>query len=491
MPGIADVKFGELDAESERNLAGFFVDTGVLRKLADGEKYLVLGRKGSGKTALFKLAQSQQLKQTAVLDVEFDKYPWQFHRQLKQSGMLAESAYEASWRFLFLLTIAKEWKEFASAPLKQKATQLVERIVPNPDKGVFASLLARMKNPTKVSLPGVTVGNVAAVTMGSIDLGKDDSSAAIGMMESHLDALTELVATNYFNHPIVVKVDRLDDGWDGSEDSKNLLVGELKAARSINQQLGREKHPAPIVTFLRTDIFEALRFNDKNKLGTATERLEWTDQRLMDVLNKRVAVAIDCDERDAWKQVFSTDEMLQRAKPNSYLTKRTMGRPRDIVAFAIHCRDVAMEAGHSRVETSNIYDAESRYSQHLLDELTDELHKQLPEIESYIECLREVGRTTFELNEWMEAAKVRGLSATEAEAKVQLNTLFEASVLGVPKIGGKERGSRYVYAYSERNVKPDFSRAMRVHPGLKKSLDLKEKRGGEGGEDTEDEVDFE
>jgi ABC-type multidrug transport system ATPase subunit len=90
MAGILDVKFGALDAESERNLSGFFVDTGVLAKLANGSRYLVLGRKGSGKTALFRLAQSQQLRHLAVVDVEFTKYPWEFHRKLKQSGIPTE-----------------------------------------------------------------------------------------------------------------------------------------------------------------------------------------------------------------------------------------------------------------------------------------------------------------------------------------------------------------------------------------------------------------
>lgn len=477
--GIEAVKFGELDAESEKNLSGFFVDTGVLAKLAEGRKYLVLGRKGSGKTALFRLAQSGQLKQVSVIDVEFEKYPWEFHKQLKQSGMLAESAFEASWRFLFLLTIAREWKDFASGKLRQQAKKLVDAIVPDPHKGLLASLLSRMKNPSKIALPAANFPGIASVGLGGVDFAKDDAGRAIGIMELHLDALSTLVQSNYAAHPVAIKVDRLDDGWDASDDSRNLIVGQLKAARSLNQFLGKDGLPAPIITFLRTDIFELLRFNDKNKLVTATERLEWTSDSLMEVLNRRIALGVGGDEHDAWKKVFSTDEMLQRSRANSYLTKRTMGRPRDILAFGIHCRDVALERSHGRVETADIYDAELRYSNHLLDELTDELHKQIPEMESYVECLREVGRTTFDIADWIAASKRRSVSIGEAEAKEQLTALFEASVIGVPRIGGRERGTRYVFAYSERHVKPDFSKAMIVHPGLKKALNLKGKRATE------------
>jgi len=56
LQGLAAVDFGVLDAESEKNLSGYFVDTGVLAKLASGQKHFVIGRKGSGKTALFRLA---------------------------------------------------------------------------------------------------------------------------------------------------------------------------------------------------------------------------------------------------------------------------------------------------------------------------------------------------------------------------------------------------------------------------------------------------
>jgi ATPase subunit of ABC transporter with duplicated ATPase domains len=58
---IKSVDFGRIDAEAEQNLGGYFVDTGVLAKLTNGSKYLVIGRKGSGKTALFKLTTKEKL----------------------------------------------------------------------------------------------------------------------------------------------------------------------------------------------------------------------------------------------------------------------------------------------------------------------------------------------------------------------------------------------------------------------------------------------
>ena len=179
---IADVDFGGLDAESEKNLAGYFVDTGVLKKLSSGEKQFVIGRKGSGKTALFRLATPFELKGTRVVDVEFDQYPWEFHRDLKQGGMMAESAYEASWRFLLLLMMAREWAEASDVSLKSRARDLLRAILPDPYRGFWASLVSRLRNPTKVALPAISAGGFASASLGAVDLGKEDAAHAVGVM---------------------------------------------------------------------------------------------------------------------------------------------------------------------------------------------------------------------------------------------------------------------------------------------------------------------
>jgi hypothetical protein len=301
-------------------------------------------------------------------------------------------------------------------------------------------------------------------------------------MSMHLGALAALAAETYSSHPVVIKVDRLDDGWDATPDSQSLIIGELKAARAINQQLHRVGLPAPVITFLRSDIYDTVKFNDKNKMATTIERLEWPNTRLMDVLARRVVASLGVNPEDAWSAVFSDAEMRQRAKPQRYFLRRTMGRPRDVIAFAIHCRDVAMEKRHAIVETADIYDAEDRYSQHLLAELSDELHKQLPELENLLETLRELGRMTFTLGEWTEAAHRRSPALTESDAKEQLGILYEASVIGVARIGGSKGGSQHVFNYSA-HAKPDFAARVHVHPGFKKGLQLKE------GQSTETEDD--
>jgi hypothetical protein len=99
---IADVDFGRVDAEGETNLSEYFVDTGVLDSLKNGKKHFIIGRKGSGKTALFLLATEEKLGRS-VLKLDFADYAWEVHKKIKESGLSAESSYVASWRFTFLM----------------------------------------------------------------------------------------------------------------------------------------------------------------------------------------------------------------------------------------------------------------------------------------------------------------------------------------------------------------------------------------------------
>jgi len=384
--------------------------------------------------------------------------------------------------------MAKEWSEIAEESVKRKASDLVRAILPNPSRGFWSSLLSRVRNPTKVALPGITVAGQASVSLGSIDIGKEDATYAINVMSTHLGALADLAKVAYAGQAVVIKVDRLDDGWDATPDSKGLIIGELKASRALNQQLHQSGMPAPVITFLRSDIYEAVQFNDKNKMATSIERLEWTDDRLMDVLLRRIATSLKVDPKDAWKAAFSEVEMRQRARPQSYLVRRTMGRPRDVIAFAIHCRDVAVQSQHNIVETADIYEAENRYSQHLLAELSDELHKQLPELEALLDTLRDLGRMSFTAVDWIDVARRRSSDISDADAKAQLATLYEASVVGVARVGGSKGGSQQVFTFTAAAPKPDFSGRISVHPGLKKGLQLKEGQATDDGDPEDAEV---
>jgi len=153
-----------------------------------------------------------------------------------------------------------------------------------------------------------------------------------------------------------------------------------------------------------------------------------------------------------------------------------MGRPRDMIAFCLKCREVATAAHHAIVQTQDVYDAEQAFSEHVYNELDDEMHKQLPTSRAYLQTLRDVGRTRFSASDWIAAVKRRQTGATEEEALAHLKILFDYSIVGVPRSGGVTRGTTFQFIYGDRLLEPNFTQGIIVHPSLKKYLNLIEPR---------------
>ena len=111
MPGVlhAITEFGRIDAESEVQLAQFFLRTDAYRRIEDQEHIVVVGRKGTGKTAIYKalLARADVYEDVFAAGLQFRDYPWGTHQEVKDGSAAPVERYSASWRFLILVELAK------------------------------------------------------------------------------------------------------------------------------------------------------------------------------------------------------------------------------------------------------------------------------------------------------------------------------------------------------------------------------------------------
>ncbi len=468
---IQRVNFGRLDAESDRDLADYFVDTGVLDRIANGQRHLVIGRKGSGKTALFARTDEAKLKRP-IQRLDFGNYSWEAHRKLKEEGVFSEAAYQGSWRFTFLMVMVDHLADNADATTKKAAAAIRANLYGKDKPSWMEFLFDKFRRLRRLDLPEIEgMGGLGGI---EFDENDDDRILATGLSRWS-QSLLAFVKKHYPACPVSLFLDRLDDAWDASEDSKALLIGALKAAREINSTLGAKGSPAAVLVFLRTDIFDLLLFNDKMKMAQDIEYLDWDEDSLCEVLEARIAKSLNISKARAWDSAFSGDPMRQRATIRSYMTRRTMYRPRDMIRFALCCQETASSAQHQKVETIDVYDGESRYSQEMLDELIDEMHKQVTDAREILEVLREVESQRFKERDWLDAYARRFPASTEGHAKAALGTLFEFSVVGVPKAGGRAGGTKFQFRYEDRLLRPNFTAQMVVHSGLKKVLSMKDR----------------
>lgn len=458
---LRSVDFGRYEADGDSRLLEYFLETGATRRAAAGTQ-LVIGRKGSGKTALF-----QHLAATldhAVVELDLSEYVFQAHDKLREDGIPAAFAYATSWRLIIAAAMFAKLRKSMSFWHRRRGKKLLREIGLGSNRGAFGAMAEWLQRVRRLDLPGVE----GIATLGGIELGDSQPSLIDVRTIQLLDELEGLLAKVVLKSPVTVLVDRLDDAWDGSEDSLRLIIGAVRASRHFARRFGQQG-TAPVIIFLRSDLWERLDFNDKNKTGQVTIYLDWRDEELVEIIERRIRRSTN-SESEGWGTIFTSEEMRQRAGTQTYILKRTLGRPRDIVAFSVFAREIAVQNGHSIIEKADIYAAERRYSKHALDELRDEIAAHVSSFAQVMETLQRLGRRTFTVSEWNAAASESGM--TPKEASEALDQLFESSTVGVLQAGGSSGGSGTRYRYQDRFLRSNASAVLQVHLAFVRELSL-------------------
>ncbi|MDR3705566.1 MAG: hypothetical protein P4L28_06650 [Paludibacteraceae bacterium] len=294
--------------------------------------------------------------------------------------------------------------------------------------------------------------------------------------------ITSLNPSNEYH----ILFDQLDLGFDPTnQEYYNRLIGLLLAAKELNRVAKDNHEKMSIIIFLRDDIFNSLKFEDKNKLTQfASTIIEWDvpgSHTLKELIEKRLTELLKEDDNEIikWENVFNESQLMtgKQLKYN-YIIDRTFLRPRDAIQF---CNEVIKahklnEEKALLVSNKDINDAKVEYSKYFMAELDDEIHKHLPIYENLLEVIKSIGYHQFDMDDFDEAIKKkRFLFKEEISSYESLKNLYEFSIVGYYKAGGSGYGgSEYVFKYKNtRNQFEEGARAYRVHPGLIDFLGLK------------------
>src|SRR5581483_6857667 len=89
-------------------------------------------------------------------------------------------------------------------------------------------------------------------------------------------SLYDVLAVILDHQSVLVALDRLDDSWDGDSESRSLLTGLIKASKELNDRFARRSESLRILVFLRSDIYDSLAFDDKDKHRPTEQHIAWT-----------------------------------------------------------------------------------------------------------------------------------------------------------------------------------------------------------------------
>ncbi|MBN1929696.1 MAG: hypothetical protein JW764_09175 [Chlorobiaceae bacterium] len=502
------IDVGKISAERDDLLSEYFYDNGVLSRVIDSKSlFLILGRKGAGKTAVFKYLTenpTEFLKNGELLiSLSFEDYNWNIHSLLVNRDSAESLAYKQSWRFVILIEVIKahvNHLEKTGKPIPKpltKAKSLLQKLFDEPIPSIYSIVGRKLLSLSRLQLPKggldlesgkfdnleLSGGEVSFDSVKSDSTLQDHISQNIENIIRYLEDAIEKCGT--LKPKIFIAFDRVDEAWDEISvvSSKKVIAGLISAADSITAQFSDSIRP---IVFLREDIFDVLSLNDANKLREdCGALLHWERESLFKLVLRRVnyfATKQNIETVQDLDDLFDKKEMRQRTRPSNYLLKRAMMRPRDLICFMRRVIDTMKERVadpfEEMIETYNtlqaemIYDAEPGYSEWLKQELLDEWAVQFPEIRTLFDAIQNNGSTNITSEQLIAEYAKMGTTLDRGDVLKHLRFLFDNSIIGF------KLGASTIWRYKCFYPSQGFVEAgeYRIHEGLVRALNLKEPR---------------
>ena len=416
---------------------------------------MIIGKKGSGKTAIFKKLITTKEHDFFAFGHTFSDYPWHYHECQARVGIPDFDKYTQSWKYLILLSAAKvALNQDQSLPVDASTMEDLVRLESfvvdtygsrDPDMSQVFSPTKRLKLKPyfeldwKILKAGISPEAVPVSELPTI------------VQEVNAAFTRTLLRCLNREHKYFIAFDQLDLGFDpNSPEYANRLIGLLLASRDINLAARDAGVKLFVVVFLRDDIYDCLHFEDKNKMTeNFVSLIEWdtprTKKTLKALMERRFKIVLGDDTHTSvsWDAVFNeTREMPGHQTKYEHMRDRTYLRPRDIIKFtncALACyRERAGRtagADHPiKLDNGDVHNARVEYSEYFLREIDDEVHKHMPDYEKQLDVLRALGKWQFEKEEFVKPFKLQYPESQSSPEEI-LERLYDYSLVFTAQVG--------------------------------------------------------
>ena len=266
---LAKMTLGSSIAENElRDLGNYYIEKDEFRRAQQGEVQVVVGRKGSGKTALFARLRDRlrRNQQRIVLDLQPQGYQLLKFKEkvltLMQEGT-KEHTVTAFWEYLLLLEVAYKLLEKDRIPHTRnhelfepyRALESRYRQVEYTAEGDFAERMQWLIDEVVKRFNSMDVPAV-----GRISLSRPEITEAL--YKHDLPELRQQVFQYLeLKDGLWMLFDNLDKGWPATglgPDDLVLIRSLLDAVNDLRRALSRKGIECNGIVFVRNDVFELL-----------------------------------------------------------------------------------------------------------------------------------------------------------------------------------------------------------------------------------------
>lgn len=467
---LENIKRWKLDAKLDE-LEKYFYQVEQEKEIESGEKYFVIGRKGTGKTALSEYICSKRDYNKFTEKMTFKNFPFNELYTLANNSYTRPNQYISLWKYLIYSTICQMMvkNDNINVEIRDILSQLFN---------IDSSVNSLKKNIKKWTASEISL-NIGALS-GKVVL---DSSNRQGWKE-RLDVIEEVIQEYIDDSYYYIVFDELDEDYKSTTDPElkdnylSLITSLFKAVQDIKSCMGNKINIRPIV-FLRDDIYRLILDPDKNKWGDFLVELDWSAEELKRMLAFRISKAANLDKEllfdDAWLQIFSRYPVGVGTKARKkipifeYIGRSTQQRPRDYVRYLQACAAKTLELKQAIITPEVVKTVDKGFSNYLRSELVDEIHGVLPDINEIFAIISEIRKWVFSIDEFRKIYNSRleqGILKTK-DSEYTLKVLFDFSV-----IGNQARPGVHFFKYANKDARLNFKEKIVVHRGLFKALQI-------------------
>ncbi len=464
-----DIHFGPDDAKGDTRLSEYFLRIPPYEDVRDGRASFVIGRKGTGKTAICQMIHDEASRHPNLFSVllSFKNSPSADLFASKDDSFKAPNEYISIWKFLIAIEASKLilQDESVDSATRDALDIFLRSNFGNIDVACMDAVQILRKKNWKVGL------TLPVHHLPGAEISRDlvDSSIQHTHYGRAATALLANLARLKSENKFFVMFDELDEDYRKDPIYFDLLISLFKAAYQARQELHGKLKVWPIVV-LREDIFSQLDDHDLNKMDDLIVLLRWTTMpsqqsefSLRGLVNERIRANFGLrGGLDLWPTVVDEDGWGGPGDSAwAFLVNRTMDRPRDIIKSLKCCQP--FEDGN-KLSVEAIKASMLDYSRWFYNEVGNEIFRELPEYRDALGLLTRIGRGLFTIDMWRrEFGKSLALTAKYQADRV-LETLYNFSVIGMYK------DRRWFFKYKTPQVTFDMGGSFIIHWGVQKYL---------------------
>lgn len=439
-----NAEIGKLDAETDSYLSECFYESDVFKGIIDFDntennpdftRRIIVGRTGSGKTALLKqIIASQSVKVHDTIEAENTVFEHinnnVFISNLMEQGIDLRVFYKSLWLHVLLVKVINQFykrsyasffdtiKGFIGAKKKTYNAELANEYLDKFKDSFFndnivSEITDKMQEELACKIGSSGVDASAKVKEERARKIQTTTSSYVSKeLLRKQKELIKLITEEFANDKqirVIISIDDLDKSWLSNSSIRYDFINALLEA--FKELLGISS--VKILIAIRTDIImgiyqNSLRQDEKDQ--SLIYAISWNKVEIRNILDARITLLVQSQYQSTKTVSFSDifDFKVHGQKADDYIINRTMLRPRDAINFVNLCLSECN--GGIELDEDIVLEAEEKFYSVRKTALVKEWGSIYPHTRDYLDSISFLASVNFRVSELDTLIKERVLN---------------------------------------------------------------------------------